>query len=215
MLKLGHKYNNGYFIDNGSIYVVELKKLSKNDSCPFNPEKPDLNMACGVITIDINGFNAPNTNITRDTINDRFRFLIYPKKVLLYPSDEYDFYVNSTNNRFLAEGLNTEIFNEYWDYNKKLHVEDTFPRLKVIVENNNDKTTIEKQLEIRFYDANNKQIDSWVWNIPSVPSIRYIFEKELDFSKLNKNIKTYDVTLLTEQKETNFNNNADYIYMEY
>lgn len=206
----GNKYNDGYLLDNGTVYIVGFEKVNRNDICPFNPEKPDVDMACGIVTVDINGFNAPNANITRSMVNDRFRFLIYPKKVLLYPSDEYDFFVNSVNNRLISDDLNTEIFNEYWYYSKNLHIDDTSPRLEVVVQNNNNES-VEKQLEVRFYDSNNKQIDSWVWNIPAMPNCEYVFEKKIDFSKFDKNIKSYDVTLLKEQKAVNEDNNAETI----
>lgn len=203
---IGNQYNNGYLINNGTIYISDIQELN-NDYCMADPEKPDKRTACGIITIDINGFNPPNTNITQDTINDRFRFLIYPTKVLLYPSDEYDFYSNTINNRLLSEDLNSEIFNEYWNYPKNLKIERTTPSLDVTVNYNNHKN-IDQQLEIRFYDANNKQLDSWVWDIPNVEA-KYIFHKEIDFSRLNKNIKSYDITLLENKKATKEENNAD------
>lgn len=213
LAEIGNRYNQGFLLDNGNIFVVGFEKL-KNDGCPFNPEKPDIKQACGIITVDINGFSAPNSNITIDTLNDRFRFLIYPNKVLLYPSDENDFYTNSVNNRIISEDLNTEIYYDYWSYTKNIKIEDTYPRLEVIVDNPTDKK-IEQQLEIQFFDNNNILVDSWVWNIPPLAMCHFEFEKIIDFTKLDSRISSYNVTMLKERKETVDGTQPDTIGMRF
>lgn len=83
-------------IENGIklVDLVEIKYEKLSDKCSLSPKDDSQigkNSACAILTIDVNGFNAPpnrrNENVTYP--DDRFEVYLYSNTVIV-PKDSYE-----------------------------------------------------------------------------------------------------------------------------
>lgn len=189
-------YPNGYLLDNGNQIFFENIRTS----CQAITEniRPYDIKPCATMILDINGFEPPNENSTKNEIKDRFIYYVYANKIVPDKNSIEELLKKELpTTAQISSVLKKSILSDYKKFVKSIKIIDTNPIIEIIANNKTNKT-LHSSISVKFYDSNKNLIDIYNiddWEIYPANNEETSMHLGINFNKLSKEVKYFDIII--------------------